>query len=133
MSDAIFHAIRGSDSVPVQKAALLLVPFLTQSRIQRLKLYESGGFSKFWEYFLDVFQGYDNDLKFRCVLALSHFTNDENVRLLFGNANQAYKLFSKLADIIDKTKYISAPARLASVGIAARMARLPVYLLILIF
>jgi hypothetical protein len=126
VSEAIFFALRGSDSVPVQKAALLLIPFLTQTKEQRVKLYENDAFSSFWDYFIDAFQGYEQDIKFRCLIALSHFTNDENVRLLYGNSNQAYKLFNKLADCMDKTKYLSGPARLAAVGIASRMARLPV-------
>lgn len=126
VTDALFNGLKNSDSIPIQKAALFVVPYLTQDVEQRKKLYEADSFSILWGFFLDSIKAADRDLLYRSVIALSNFTNDEKTRLLIASAHKTYNTFGALAECLDRTKYIPPATRLAAAGITARMAKLGV-------
>jgi hypothetical protein len=124
----LFFALRTIDPGAIQKAILLLVPYLTQDLDQRKKLYEGDGFSNLWNLYLDAIQAGNKDLLHKCMIALSNFTNDERTRLLIANANKTYKTFKTLVDCLDRVEYVPAQTRLAAAGITARLAKLGVIL-----
>lgn len=126
VTDALFNGLKNSESIPIQKAALFVVPYLTQDAEQRKKLYEADSFSILWGFFLDSIKAEDRDLLYRSVVALSNFTNDEKTRLLLASSHRNYNTFGALAECLDRTKFVPPAARLAASGITARMAKLGV-------
>lgn len=112
---------------------LTIVPFVSQDKDRRIKIYENGGFNYLWNTFLEAEKAPDKDFLNLSIEALVEFVKDERIHLLFMTSEKIFETFEIFSRTLSAPGAMPPSTKAASIEIVSQLIRSAVNYLLLFF
>lgn len=123
-----FSLLQETDSWEITKSILKVIPYLSEDKERRMRIYDNGGFTFLWRRFLESERMHDQEVLHLYIEALVQFVRDENIHLLFMTSEKVFETFEIFSRCLSFPNNLPPGPRAAALDIISELVRSSVLL-----